>query len=81
MHLIQPVQCSGLYRSSLSNHLLTLTKRFMMVLLEQLDWLDHKVAIMNLLQVADHMDTTPQFLHSSVVDFVHEKSFVHGKTG
>jgi hypothetical protein len=48
-------------------------ERFMAVLL---DWLDHKVAILNLLQVTDHLTATPQFLHSLMIDLVHENSIL-----
>ncbi len=45
----------------------------MMVLL---DWLDHKVAIMNLLHVTDHLSATPQFIQSRMINLVHEKSIL-----
>ena len=43
---------------------------FMMVLL---DWLDNKVAVLNLLQVANE-DGSPRFLHSSLVDHITDEA-------
>ena len=42
-------------------------ERFMMVIL---DWLGHRVGIMNLMQVTRHEDNTPLFLHVPAVDLI-----------
>lgn len=65
-----PVQMWALVFLQSSTHI---DERFMAVLL---DWLDHKVAILNLLQVTDHLTATPQFLHSRMIDLVHENSIL-----
>jgi hypothetical protein len=61
-----PVQMWALVFLQSSTHI---DERFMAVLL---DWLDRKVAILNLLQATDHLTATPQFLHSRMIDLVHE---------